>query len=85
MLQLKTQQKFNIDVYDDTSFINDLWIRVYVNNEIQKKDTDYSILQDVNNRSSINFVEKLNKNDIVLIKTRSTKAKNNNGYYEIAK
>ena len=57
---------------------------MYVNNEIKKKDINYSILQDVNNKSSINFAEKLNKNDIVLIKTRSTKAKNNNGYYEIA-
>ena len=62
-------------MYDDITFINDLWLRVYVNNEIKKRKIDYSIIQDVNNRSSINFVEKLNKNDIVLIKQEAQKQK----------
>ena len=78
------QKKFDLDMYNDTTFKDNLWIRVLVNNVLKRQTIDYTIEQDVNNESSVNFVKGLDKDDIVVIKTRSNVAKNNNGYYEIA-
>jgi len=78
------QKKFDLDMYVNTAFKDNLWIRVYVNNVLNKKDIDYTIQQNVNDESSINFSNSLKADDIVVIKTRSPYDKSNNGYYEIA-
>ena len=79
-----TTNQFKIDVYNETDFINDAWIRVYLNNKLQFLNVDYNIVQDVNNNSYIQFTNTLTNNDVIIIKTRSKYAKNNNGLYEIA-
>lgn len=79
-----TTNVFEIDVYDESDFIDNAWIRVYVNNKLQFLNTDYTISQDVNGKSFIQFTKDLSLDDIILIKTRSNYAKNNNGIYEIA-
>ena len=78
-----TTNQFAIDMYDNRDFINDLWIRVYLNNVLQFQDVDYTIVQDVNNNSFVQFANELTIDDIILIKTRSKYTKNNNGIYEI--
>ena len=51
------QKKFDLDMYNDTTFKDNLWIRVLVNNVLKKQTIDYTIEQDVNDESSINFVK----------------------------
>tara|TARA_B100002019_G_scaffold85266_1_gene73780 strand:- start:11138 stop:26881 length:15744 start_codon:yes stop_codon:yes gene_type:complete len=76
--------RYEIDMYDDKSFIDTAWLRVYVNNKIKKITTDFVIEKDVNNHSYIKFNNDLTDGDIIVIKCRSRFPKNKNGYYEIA-
>ena len=78
------QTVFALDMYDNILFINDVWLRVFVNNTLQVIDQDFTITSDANGSSFITFVKKLKANDNVIIKTRSKYEKNENGYYEIA-
>ena len=80
-----TTDDFYIDVYDDVDYINDLWLRVYLNNKLQFINTDYTINSDANGLSYIKFTSSLNIDDVIVLKTRSKYNKNTNGYYEIAK
>jgi hypothetical protein len=77
-----TTPGFTIDVYANSGLL-DLWSRVYLNNTLQSKDIDYTITADVNNNAVVTFVKALTLNDVIIIKTRSTATKNENGYYEI--
>ena len=74
---------FEIDVYQQSALLNDLWIRVYVNNKLQFINKDYTLSNNVNNNVVINFNNDLQLNDTVIIKTKSSALKNSNGYYEI--
>ena len=74
-----TQTEFDIDHYDESAKLTDLWLRVYKNNDIQKLGVDYTTTQDVNNVKQIVFTKNLNVNDVILIKTKSETEKNNNG------
>jgi hypothetical protein len=78
-----TTTGFAIDVYDQSGLIEDLWVRVYLNNKLQFENVDFTITSDLNNNAIINFTNTLELNDIVVIKTKTTTLKNENGYYEI--
>ena len=78
-----TQTNFVIDVYDESGLLTDLWTRVYRNNKLQMENKDYAITTDVNNNAIITFVNDLTLGDVILIKTKSQKTKNENGYYEL--
>lgn len=79
-----TTQTFAVDVYDETDFINDVWIRVYRNNEVQNRDVDYVTTKDVNDRNYIQFINTVVEDgESIIIKTRSHYAKNSNGFYEL--
>jgi len=70
---------FEIDVYENAAILEDLEVSVFVNNEIR---TDYSI--DVSgDRVVVRFTNLLELDDVVLLKTHSSAAKNNTGLYEI--
>ena len=77
-----TQTEFDIDHYNESAKLTDLWLRVYKNNNIQKLGVDYTTTQDVNNVKQIVFSKDLKVNDVILIKTKSETEKNNNGTYE---
>lgn len=82
--QFDTQERqnfFPIDVYDNSGLLTDLEVRVTVNGKLQSGITDYSIFID-NNIAYVDFIADLATTDSVVIKTRSSAAKNNNGYYE---
>ena len=74
---------FAVDVYKDSGNLNDLWVRVYVNNKRKKPLTDYTVNR-INKIAYITFTTPLVKDDILLIKTKSDTKKNANGVYEIA-
>lgn len=78
------QEKFAIDVYNETDFLASAWLRVYKNNVKQKLNLDYVIYADANDKKYIQFLSKCKKNDIILFKIRSKYTKNDNGMYEIA-
>ena len=68
--------------YYESAYVNDLWIRVYKNNKIQKENVDYKFKTNVNNVKQIEFIKKLTAGDVILIKTKSRKEKTENGTYE---
>ena len=80
-----TTDNFFIDVYDNVDYINDLWLRVYLNNKLQFVNTDYTVNADANGFSYITFTNSLSIDDVIVLKTKSKYNKNANGYYEIAK
>ena len=79
-----TRTSYPIDVYDNSGSIEDLWIRILVNNKLLFENTDYTFSIDAQNRLVVNFVNNLSIGDVIVIKTRSSQPKNENGYYEIA-
>jgi len=78
-----TSVGFEIDVYDNSASLTDLWIRVYLNNDLKFEGTDYTINTNVQGNSVINFNNSLTIGDVVVIKTKSSTIKNDNGLYEV--
>ena len=79
-----TQITYPINCYDKSAELTDLEVKVFVNNKIQLEGIDYEITSSVNKIAQVNFLKTLVRNDIILIKTKSQTAKNENGHYEIA-
>ena len=72
---------FAIDVYKNSGDLNDLQVKVFVNDKQKVELTDWSIHR-VNQNAFVRFTKKLNVNDSIVIKTRSATVKNDNGHYE---
>ena len=72
---------FPIDVYNNSSLLTDLIVRVYVNNEYIAPE-GYRF-ENINNVKTIVLDNDIDFDDIVVVKTRSNADKNDNGYYEI--
>ena len=75
--------QFPIDVYDNSANLNDLKVIVYKNNVLQAVSTDYTVGSNSENFATVNFVNELTIDDVILIKTFTKAVKNNNGYYEL--
>jgi hypothetical protein len=72
--------KFDVDVFNDKTKLEDLTVRVFVNGK-KLNNTDYT----VNTGVVYKFVElktAVTESDIVVLKCFSKQAKNNNGHYE---
>ena len=78
-----TRTFYTIDMYKQSSLLEDLWIRVYVNNSLKFEGIDYSIGSDANNNATVVFNRDLDYGDNVVIKTRSAAEKTEFGKYEI--
>ena len=72
---------FDIDTYINSSVLTDLWCRVFVNNNLQKENVDYTFDKTEFN-AKIVFASNLQVDDVVLIKTRSSANKTSAGFYE---
>ena len=72
------QTVFPINVYDNSASVDDLWIRVFINNSLT---TDYTITN-INGVANVVLNTPSKEKDIVLLKTHSSVAKNDNGHYE---
>ena len=79
-----TRETYPIDVYNKSGLLDDLWIKVVVNNEIQFEGVDYELFVDGQDIKQINFLKTLQLDDVILVKSRSSAVKNDNGIYEIA-
>ena len=75
---------YPIDVYDRSGLLTDLTVKVILNNQIQFEGKDYELTVDGQDIKQINFLKTLDIDDVIIVKTRSSAAKNNNGIYEIA-
>ena len=76
------QRDFPVDVYNNSSSLTDLTVRVTVNNAIQFEEIDYTI-ESINNQAVIRFINVVAENSIVVLRTKSAAPKNSNGLYEI--
>jgi len=79
-----TRTFYTVDVYEQSALLDDLWLRVYVNNSLKFKDKDYTTSQDANSNLTISFTSPLEIGDNIIIKTKSSASKTENGKYEIA-
>jgi len=76
------QTDFAIDMFDNSADLNDLNVRVLVNNAIKFQNTHYEIVN-INNQATVRFNTALNTDDIVVLKVSSSAEKNENGIYEL--
>ena len=75
---------FPIDVYKESASLTDLEVNVDVNTVRQSQGTDYNVVKGTTN-AYVSFVEQLDLDDVVVIKTKSATDKvAGKGYYEVA-
>jgi len=75
-------QTFAIDVFDNSSTLNDLEVVVFLNGKRQKIDIDYRF-ENIGNFKTVVFNRTLSSDDMVLLKCYSSVDKNDQGFYEI--
>ena len=78
-----TLNDFAVDVFDRSGDLNDLVVKVYVNNVFKKEQTHY-VINRINGVAYITFNSNLLKDDIVVLRCYSATDKNENGFYELA-
>ena len=79
-----TKTLYPINCYDKSSELEDLKILITVDNTIQYLDVDYELVNTADRIKNVKFLDTLPENANIVIKAFSSKAKNNNGHYEIA-
>jgi hypothetical protein len=79
-----TRTFFTVDAYDRSATLDDLWLRVFVNNDLKFKDKDYTLGQDANENVTVTFINPLATGDKVLLKSKSSALKTEAGKYQIA-
>jgi hypothetical protein len=75
-------ESFKIDVYKDSASLNDLDVKVFVNNNFKFITKDYTLVK-IFSDLYVKFNYSLEENDNVVIKCHSSANKTANGYYEI--
>ena len=78
---IEQDNNFEIDVYNRVGDLPDLRVVVYVNNKLKKIQTDYEV-DKIDGKAFVRFYNNLEIDDVVLIKTESSTAKNSNGWYD---
>ena len=78
-----TYNTYDIDVYDNSNQLTDLWLRVYKNNVRLYENVDYTLQNSANGYKTLLFTLPLNLGDNIILKTKSATPKNENGFYEI--
>jgi hypothetical protein len=79
-----TKISYPINCFDQSAFLDDLEVKVFVNNKIVRNTVDYEIITTADKFKAVRFIKTINLNDVIKFKCFSNTAKNNNGYYEIA-
>jgi len=75
---------FPVDVFNNSHLLDDLVVRVFVNNKKKIEGVDYT-LDNTTNYKQVRFFNNLDSESIVVLKCYSSANKNINGYYEIPK
>ena len=79
-----TRTTYPINCFDQSAYLQDLKVSVYINNAIQYEGTDYELFNSADKFKTVRFLTTLAKDASIILKCSSATAKNNNGYYEIA-
>ena len=79
---VRNQTDYPVDVYNNSADLTDLNIRVTVNNDFKFEGIDFEIVT-VGVNAVVRFNNSLEIDDIVVLKTRSSATKNENGIYEL--
>jgi hypothetical protein len=74
--------RFPIDVYKNSANLTDLACKVFVNNKFLVQGVDWNFVDDLDIRK-VNLVNELESEDVIIIKTKSSAEKTNQGHYEI--
>ena len=72
---------FIVDVFDNSGNLNDLKIKVFVDNALQKENITYTIDR-INNYAYVRFYTNLADNKKVVIEANSSAPKNQRGHYK---
>ena len=72
---------FAVDVYNNSGLLNDLILKVYVDNKLLDSN-EYQTVS-INNILYVRLNNDLNSDQSIILKTHSDVVKNNQGYYEI--
>jgi len=73
----------DIDVYDNSARLDDLIVKVFVDNVLVFENVDYEIVKGNGDLAQIQFLTPVNRDSVIRIKTRSSAPKNSRGFYEI--
>jgi len=79
-----TRLSYPINCYDQSAFITDLEVKVFVNNNIVYQGVDYELVDNADKLKSVRFINNIENDANIIIKTKTQTPKNKNGYYEIA-
>ncbi len=79
-----TKINYPINCFDQSGFLTDLLVRVFVNNKVVKEGVDYELVLTADKFKAVKFIKNIKLNDVIKFKCFSNTAKNENGYYEIA-
>lgn len=79
-----TRINYPINCFDQSGFLSDLSVRVFVNNKPVKQGIDYELVLTPDKFKAVKFIKSLKLDDVIEFKCFSNAVKNNNGYYEIA-
>lgn len=72
---------YPINCYDQSAYLNDLVVRVYVNNVKMIQDVDYELVDTADKFKAVNFLVTVPNNAAIILRCASAKPKNKNGYY----
>ena len=76
--------RYPINCYNQSAFIDDLDVNVFVNNAVVYEGIDYELVNTADKFKAVNFLKAIEDNANIVIKTTTSAIKNQNGYYEIA-
>jgi hypothetical protein len=76
------QTSFVVDVFDNSSSLSDLDVKVTVNNNLKFETIDY-VFDKTETNVIVRFNTALTKDDVVVFRCRSSATKNANGIYEL--
>lgn len=79
-----TKIRYPIDCYTQSALMQDLSVKVFVNNNIVYEGIDYELVNTSDKLKSVRFLKNIENNANIIIKTKTATPKNQNGYYEIA-
>lgn len=79
-----TKLRYFIDCYDQSAYLQDLEVKVFVNNDIVYEGVDYELIDTVEKFKAVRFLTTIADDANIIIKTKTSAPKNQNGYYEIA-
>jgi hypothetical protein len=80
----RSRTTYPINCYNQSAYLNDLKVAVYVNNKRQAENINFVLEDNSDKFKHIRFLNNIDTDASIVIKCSSATPKNNNGYYEIA-